>query len=112
MLQLILEFVLFLHLLVFCSWASYKLLYTSPAPNYFEVRTSGGLTYRQILNISSTVADYSFDCSICLEEVEAGEIVKVLPGCFHMFHTRCIEPWLLQSSQCPYCRSNIVPILG
>jgi hypothetical protein len=40
-------------------------------------------------------------CSICTEDFEKGEDVRVLP-CNHKYHPACIDPWLLNvSGTCP-----------
>jgi Ring finger domain len=40
-------------------------------------------------------------CSICTEDFETGENVRMLP-CKHIYHRRCIDPWLLRfSGTCP-----------
>lgn len=40
-------------------------------------------------------------CTICTEEFEPGQDVRVLP-CDHKFHPACIDPWLLNvSGTCP-----------
>ena len=47
-------------------------------------------------------------CSICLENYEVGEMVRVLP-CRHVFHTDCIVPWLTtRASCCPLCKADII----
>ena len=76
----------------------------------FNLRRGNGLTYREIQDITSTVLDESMICSICLENIEAGTVVKVLPLCYHKFHINCIDPWLLQNAHCPYCRSIVEPL--
>ncbi|KAK2636720.1 hypothetical protein Ddye_031512 [Dipteronia dyeriana] len=43
------------------------------------------------------------NCSICLEELEAGSYGTSMP-CSHMFHDGCIVKWLKQSHYCPVCR--------
>ncbi|KXJ96936.1 hypothetical protein Micbo1qcDRAFT_229724 [Microdochium bolleyi] len=46
-------------------------------------------------------------CSICTEDFEVGEDVRVLP-CDHNFHPGCIDPWLLKvSGTCPLCRLDL-----
>ncbi|CAN6556664.1 unnamed protein product [Malus baccata var. baccata] len=42
-------------------------------------------------------------CSICLEQVNRGDLVRSLP-CLHQFHAICIDPWLRQQGTCPVCK--------
>ncbi|CAL1382642.1 unnamed protein product [Linum trigynum] len=52
---------------------------------------------------------FSTVCSICLEEYEIGERLRVLPNCDHVFHRGCIDLWLsTRSSSCPICRDQAV----
>ena len=36
-----------------------------------------------------------------------GDVMRTL-GCFHVFHDRCLVPWLVQRSSCPQCKANVV----
>lgn len=50
----------------------------------------------------------SFVCAICLESVQEGDHLRKL-RCHHMFHTTCVDAWLLRGRgsrlpQCPQCR--------
>ncbi|KAA8549297.1 hypothetical protein F0562_000981 [Nyssa sinensis] len=45
-------------------------------------------------------------CSICLEQVNRGELVRSLP-CLHQFHANCIDPWLRQQGTCPVCKLTV-----
>ena len=36
--------------------------------------------------------------SICLDAFEAGEVLRALPGCQHLYHADCIGGWLLESA--------------
>jgi hypothetical protein len=48
-------------------------------------------------------------CSICTDDFETGQDIRVLP-CDHKFHPACIDPWLLNvSSTCPLCRVDLRP---
>lgn len=50
-------------------------------------------------------------CSICIDEFEDGEKIRLLPMCGHAFHTECILPWLTQRQGCrPYCRTAVVMV--
>ncbi|KAI9136443.1 hypothetical protein BKA69DRAFT_1033596, partial [Paraphysoderma sedebokerense] len=44
------------------------------------------------------------NCCICLEDFEDEEELRVL-HCHHMFHTQCVDTWLLERKNvCPVCR--------
>ncbi|KAF7133089.1 hypothetical protein RHSIM_Rhsim09G0167200 [Rhododendron simsii] len=45
-------------------------------------------------------------CSVCLEQVTVGELVRSLP-CLHQFHANCIDPWLRQQGTCPVCKFKV-----
>lgn len=46
-------------------------------------------------------ASENLGCSICTDDFEKGEDVRVLP-CNHKFHPACVDPWLLNvSGTCP-----------
>lgn len=55
--------------------------------------------------------DGKAECSICMETVELGTEVTVLP-CTHWFHFNCIEMWLSQHNTCPHCRRSIDSVGG
>ena len=46
-------------------------------------------------------------CTICIEDFEEGEQVIKLTPCTHMFHQKCINPWLEKSNECPNCKTEI-----
>lgn len=48
------------------------------------------------------------ECSICMDVVEIGGTVTVLP-CHHWFHHECIKAWLSEHDTCPHCRQGIMP---
>ncbi|URE11231.1 RING-H2 finger protein [Musa troglodytarum] len=48
------------------------------------------------------------ECAVCLGELSEGEEVRLLLGCKHAFHRRCIDMWFFSHSTCPLCRSPVV----
>nr|BAD19789.1 hypothetical protein [Oryza sativa Japonica Group]BAD19963.1 hypothetical protein [Oryza sativa Japonica Group] len=48
-------------------------------------------------------------CSMCLEELHAGEMVREMPSCKHLFHVECIDMWLHSHRTCPMCRCDLSP---
>ena len=49
-------------------------------------------------------------CSVCLGTVEAGEMVRRLPLCKHLYHVECIDMWLASHTTCPLCRADVEPL--
>lgn len=49
------------------------------------------------------------DCSVCLSEFQEDESLRLLPKCRHAFHLPCIDMWLKSHSNCPLCRSAVIP---
>ena len=49
-------------------------------------------------------------CPICLQQIEAAEVVRQTP-CRHVFHSSCIDSWGLKNLSCPVCRADL-SILG
>ncbi|CAO2038156.1 unnamed protein product [Urochloa humidicola] len=48
-------------------------------------------------------------CSVCLEDVRGGEMVRQVPACRHIFHVECIDMWLQSHRTCPMCRCVVSP---
>lgn len=46
-------------------------------------------------------------CTVCLVEYQAEDILRILPYCGHFFHVTCIDIWLQQHSTCPVCRISL-----
>ncbi|XP_022102164.1 RING finger protein 215-like isoform X2 [Acanthaster planci] len=47
------------------------------------------------------------NCAICLEDFIPGKMIRVLP-CYHQFHCKCVDLWLINKRTCPLCKLNIV----
>lgn len=48
-------------------------------------------------------------CAVCLDDVRAGEMVRQLPACRHLFHVDCVDAWLRAHRTCPLCRCQLSP---
>ncbi|KAK5581030.1 hypothetical protein RB653_001058 [Dictyostelium firmibasis] len=46
-------------------------------------------------------------CTICLEDFEPNQLIKILPKCKHHYHSECIDPWFANSKFCPQCRVEL-----
>ncbi|XP_020571618.1 RING-H2 finger protein ATL10-like [Phalaenopsis equestris] len=85
---------------------------TSPAPGKFagddvkKVLSSIPVLRYTKNELSLMQINYS-ECSVCLLGIEEGEKVRILPGCGHGFHARCIGAWLRKRLSCPVCRSAV-----
>ena len=63
--------------------------------------------------VSTTAALFtttmSTSCSICIDDFEDGETIRLLPRCGHAFHTECILPWLTERQGCcPCCKAPVI----
>ncbi|XP_065661784.1 zinc finger protein-like 1 homolog isoform X2 [Hydra vulgaris] len=60
-------------------------------------------------------SDYSETCSLCLESVKQGEVIRLT--CYDLFHWDCFNKWALKFSenassasyQCPDCKAPVFP---
>ncbi|KAK1589236.1 hypothetical protein Q3G72_031816 [Acer saccharum] len=48
------------------------------------------------------------DCSVCLNEFQEDENLRLLPKCSHAFHITCIDTWLRSHRNCPLCRAPVI----
>lgn len=51
-------------------------------------------------------ANESTECSICLDELVAGQPALRIP-CGHLYHEDCVKDWLKKSNECPVCRFEL-----
>ncbi|CAK9275153.1 unnamed protein product [Sphagnum jensenii] len=91
---------------------NYKAAPVLPTP-HSQLRQSYGLSLYQPFVVQKSSAegeklrlDEELTCSICLEQVKDGELVRSLP-CVHQFHSMCIDQWLKQQATCPVCKFRL-----
>ncbi|XP_021892479.1 RING-H2 finger protein ATL70-like [Carica papaya] len=48
-------------------------------------------------------------CSICLADYKSSDVLRLLPECKHLFHVKCVDPWLRMHPTCPVCRTSPIP---
>ncbi|KAK6231958.1 hypothetical protein SCA6_002031 [Theobroma cacao] len=48
-------------------------------------------------------------CSICLADYKGSDTLRLLPDCNHLFHLKCVDPWLRLHPTCPVCRTSLIP---
>nr|XP_014098205.1 uncharacterized protein LOC106623257 isoform X2 [Bactrocera oleae]XP_036229497.1 uncharacterized protein LOC106623257 isoform X2 [Bactrocera oleae]XP_036229498.1 uncharacterized protein LOC106623257 isoform X2 [Bactrocera oleae] len=61
--------------------------------------------YKRIRRPSESDEDAE-KCAICLSLFEIENDVRRLP-CMHLFHTDCVDQWLVTNKHCPICRVDI-----
>ncbi|KAF6162538.1 hypothetical protein GIB67_003084 [Kingdonia uniflora] len=85
-------------------------------PNIFEIGGSKGMSgdlIERIPKIKITTKNNvdasgeKISCSVCIQDLQVGEIVRSLPHCHHMFHLPCIDTWLAKKGSCPLCRRDL-----
>ncbi|CAK68896.1 unnamed protein product (macronuclear) [Paramecium tetraurelia] len=68
-----------------------------------------GHNYEKITKVYPGLSQFE-ECAVCLEQMKKAttklqKICSVTP-CFHIFHSMCLEEWLLRQKNCPFCRSE------
>ncbi|KAK4345834.1 hypothetical protein RND71_036010 [Anisodus tanguticus] len=48
-------------------------------------------------------------CSICLADYKDNDMLRLLQDCGHLFHLKCVDPWLMLNPSCPICRTSPLP---
>ncbi|KAL6880575.1 hypothetical protein ACP4OV_012140 [Aristida adscensionis] len=87
----------------------------APAPPLGDVEQGGGIdeatleAFPAVAYAATGKAQAQACCPVCLESYAAGEVVRELPDCGHLFHRECVDPWLRQRPTCPVCRTSPLP---
>ncbi|KAJ6717421.1 RING-H2 FINGER PROTEIN ATL51-LIKE [Salix purpurea] len=65
------------------------------------------LTHHVPSNDERIVTSRNDGCVICLEDFRLGEDCQAMSMCKHVFHSGCLEEWLVQNQSCPLCRIDL-----
>ncbi|KMT18362.1 hypothetical protein BVRB_2g025160 isoform B [Beta vulgaris subsp. vulgaris] len=71
-----------------------------------QASSSASLEKGQEISINVGSSEDELTCSVCLEQVNVGELIRSLP-CLHQYHANCIDPWLKQQGTCPVCKFKV-----
>ncbi|KAK4725216.1 hypothetical protein R3W88_027995 [Solanum pinnatisectum] len=58
---------------------------------------------------SEAKVNYCTSCSICLGDYNDNDMLRLLQECGHLFHLKCVDPWLMLNPSCPICRTSPLP---
>uniref|UniRef100_A0A8C8SV49 Ring finger protein 148 n=1 Tax=Pelusios castaneus TaxID=367368 RepID=A0A8C8SV49_9SAUR len=73
-----------------------------------DVKKAIGQLELRILKESDKEVDTAGEsCVVCLEVYKPKDILRIL-RCSHLFHRKCIDPWLLKHSTCPVCKCDVL----
>lgn len=73
-----------------------------------DILALGGLSTQPAQNCDDPFGPaVAEECAVCLAEFRAGDSLRRLPNCVHVFHRSCIDLWLLQNASCPLCKVDV-----
>lgn len=79
-------------------------------------------------NLNNGIVHCKVDCAICMNEIDlpinvnpdvksknhqndkAKSSKYMITPCHHIFHTECLEDWMVYKLQCPVCRTALPPV--
>jgi len=82
----------------------------------YEYETESNYESNQIVSIEKIFNELTLlkmaenntnECSICLNTIIRGSIVRIITSCDHKFHQSCVDPWISLHKNCPNCRKII-----
>ncbi|KAL8253793.1 hypothetical protein R6Q59_032014 [Mikania micrantha] len=87
----------------------------SPDPtrteSVYQVQSASALLIREILPVVkfSELVDPPESCAVCLYEFDAGDEIRPLTNCRHIFHRCCLDRWIDHDQKtCPLCRTPFI----
>ncbi|XP_076899529.1 E3 ubiquitin-protein ligase ATL23-like [Bidens hawaiensis] len=100
--------VVFLVYMCLLCYAARHLHDTTPV----KPTTGNGLSAAELDKLPATTGNQlglATECSICLDDIQAEQPARVVPGCNHGFHLQCVDTWLARNPVCPVCRNKLEP---
>jgi hypothetical protein len=105
--------------ILYKEWNIYRFDLRRPRQNFalnmnvHEGAIKVGLTDEEINCLKIEILQKSFEnsekivCTICTFDVNRGdEVLKI--SCGHIFHSKCLVPWLQLNKACPNCRRDLI----
>ncbi|XP_021715048.1 E3 ubiquitin-protein ligase SGR9, amyloplastic-like [Chenopodium quinoa] len=92
----------FVDLVVKCR----RFVNTKGCGNVIEAGKEVAASIDAVVALPSIESCGGVECVICKEEMIVGRDVCVLP-CEHIFHWKCVLPWLTKRNTCPCCRFQL-----
>ncbi|KAK4130787.1 hypothetical protein BT67DRAFT_452237 [Trichocladium antarcticum] len=85
-----------------------NLMEASPQTNAAPPATQSAIDNLEKKSLSQEMlgTDAKAECTICIDEINKGDEVVVLP-CKHWYHGECVVLWLKEHNTCPICRKAI-----
>ena len=61
--------------------------------------------YKEIFLVMNDKSHLAQSCIICLQKIQNDDNCRIL-CCVHIFHSKCIENWLIKNANCPICKKT------
>ncbi|KAI3812918.1 hypothetical protein L1987_17631 [Smallanthus sonchifolius] len=79
---------------------------------YSHFQSVSAVLIRELLPVVkfSELVDPPESCAVCLYEFDAGDEIRRLTNCQHVFHRLCLDRWMDHNQKtCPLCRTPFMP---
>jgi len=80
--------------------------------SFNRFQSVSALLIRELLPVVkfSELVDPPESCAVCLYEFDAGDEIRQLSNCRHVFHRCCLDRWMDHDQKtCPLCRTPLIP---
>ncbi|KAK1409011.1 hypothetical protein QVD17_41247 [Tagetes erecta] len=79
--------------------------------NNCTIQSASALIIRELLPVVkfSEIVNPPENCAVCLYEFDAGDEIRRLTNCCHVFHRSCLDRWMDHDQKtCPLCRTPFI----